>query len=477
MSGTTAHGAASAPRAHRPHEPHATPPGAASPALRRLVRCALLAGFCALLYFVTRAVPEVHGGLWTIAAIGFLLLAGTLTSELIEPLRLPHLTGYLIAGVAAGPHVLRLVDEDTVKSLSPVNTLALALIALAGGAELKFSAMRRAARSLAWATLIQSVVVLFGMSVVFLAASRPFIGFTRVLAPAALVGVSLLWGALSVTRSPSATLGILSQTRATGPLTSFTLAFVMTSDVIVVVLLAAVLGAVRPLMDPSSSFSLDAFVALGHELFGSVALGTTLGLVLAAYLRLVNRQMLVVLLVLGFGVSTVLDYLQFDSLLTFMVAGFIVRNLSNQGDKFVSYIEQTGTVVYVVFFATAGADLDVPLLRLLWPAALMLTGSRSLITWLSSQLAGRIANDPPVLRRWGWSGLVSQAGLTLGLSAIVVREFPSIGAPFRSLAIATVAINEMVGPVLFKLALDRSGETSPIQAPSFPSIRPPPMDV
>jgi Kef-type K+ transport system membrane component KefB len=419
----------------------------------------------------------VHGGLWTIAAIGFLLLAGTLTSELIEPLGLPHLTGYLVAGVAAGPHVLRLVDEQTVKSLSPVNTLALALIALAGGAELEFSAMRRAARSLAWGMLIQSLVVLFGMCAVFLAVSRPLIGFTRTLAPAALVGVALLWGALAVTRSPSATLALLSQTRAHGPLASYTLAFVMASDVVVVVLLATVLGAVRPLMDASSSFSVDAFVALGHELFGSVALGTTLGLVLAAYLRLINRQMLVVLLVLGFGVSTVLDYLQFDSLLTFMVAGFIVRNMSNQGGKFVGYIEQTGTVVYVVFFATAGADLDVPLLRLLWPAALMLTGARALITWLSSRVASRIAKDPPSLRRWGWSGLVSQAGLTLGLSAIVVREFPSVGTPFKSLVIATVAINEMVGPVLFKLALDKTGETSPIQPPSFPSIRPPPMEV
>jgi hypothetical protein len=69
---------------------------------------------------------------------------------------------------------------------------------------------------------------------------------------------------------------------------------------------------------------------------------------------------------------------------------------------------------------------------------------------------------------------VSQAGLTLGLSMVVAREFPSIGTPFRALAIATVAVNEMVGPVLFKLALDRTGETSQVSPPSFPSMRPPP---
>jgi Kef-type K+ transport system membrane component KefB len=434
----------------------------------------LLGAFGGLLFYVTRAVPEVNGGLWIIAAIGFLLLAGTLTSELLAPLGLPHLTGYLLAGIASGPYVLRLVDEHTVKSLSPVNTLALSLIALTGGAELDLGAMRRASRGLAWSMLVQCVLVLVLVTAVFLVA-RPLIPFARPLPWGPLFGVALLWGALAVTRSPSATLGILSQTRASGPLATFTLAFVMVSDVVVVVLLASVFAVVRPLIDPAASFSLDSFVTLGHDLFGSVALGTTLGLIIAAYLRLVNRQMLVVLLLLGFGASTILDYLQFDSLLTFMVAGFIVRNMSKQGHKLIHYIEQTGTVVYVVFFATAGADLDVPLLRQLWPVALLLAGSRAAITYAGARLSGRLANDPPALRRWSWSGLVSQAGLALGLSGMVAREFPSIGMPFRALAIATVAVNEMVGPVLFKLALDRSGETSPIQAPSFPSMPPPPI--
>jgi Kef-type K+ transport system membrane component KefB len=437
------------------------------------VHALLLVAFGALLFCVTRAVPEVNGGLWMITAIGFLLLAGTLASELLAPLGLPHLTGYLLAGIASGPYVLNLVDEATVKSMSPINTLALALIALAGGAELDMATLRKGARSLGWAILTQCGLVFVLVSVVFLAA-RPLIPFARDLPIGALVGVSLLWGALAVTRSPSATLGILSQTRAQGPLSSFTLGFVMASDVVVVVLVATVLGCVRPLIDPAATFSIQAFSTLGHELFGSVAVGTTLGLFIAAYLKLVNRQMLVVLLVLGFGVSTVLDYLQYDALLTFMVAGFIVRNMSAQGHKFIQYIEQTGTVVYVVFFATAGADLNVPLLKLMWPVALLMAGSRALVTYGASRVSTRLAKDVPALRAWSWSGLVSQAGLALGLALLVSKEFPSLGTPFRALAIATVAINEMVGPVLFKLALDRSGETSRVATPSFSSLRPPP---
>jgi Kef-type K+ transport system membrane component KefB len=450
---------------------------AASPARKgfghHVTHAVLLLAFTALIFYVTRAVPEMHGSLWTIASIGFLLLAGTLTSELLEPLGLPHLTGYLIAGIASGPYMLRLVDEHTVKSMSPVNTLALALIALAGGAELDLSALKEGAKSLVWAMAVQCVLVLVVLSCVFVAA-RPMVPFARVLPFTQVIAVGLLWGALAVTRSPSATLGILSQTRAHGKLTTFTLGFVMVSDIVVVVLIATVLGCTRSMLDPAASFSAQAFVQLGHELFGSVALGTTLGLVIALYLRLVNRQMLVVLLVLGFGVSTVLDYLQFDALLTFMVAGFIVRNMSNQGNKFVEYIEQTGTVVYVVFFATAGADLDVPLIRQLWPVALLMAATRGGVTWIGSQLSGRLANDPPALRRWSWSGLVSQAGLALGLSVVVAKDFPTFGPPFRSLAIATIAVNEMVGPILFKLALDRTGETSRAAVPSIASLRPPP---
>ena len=305
---------------------------------------------------------------------------------------------------------------------------------------------------------------------------RPLMPFTRGLGLSALAGVALLWGIMSITRSPSATLGILSQTRAQGPVARFMLTFVMTSDIVVVVLLALALTLSRPLIEPGAAFSAGAFRALGHEVLGSVSLGTTLGIVLALYMRLVGRQLLVVFIALGFGLTEVLRYLNFDPLLTFMVAGFLVQNLSNQGSKFLHAIAQTGGVVYVVFFATAGADLDVPLIKALWPVAILLAGSRTAVTWVVSQLSSRIANDVPLVRKWGWSGLVSQAGLALGLAAVVSREYPSFGAGFRALAIATVAINELVGPILFKLALDRSGETSAEPKPALSSIRPPAME-
>jgi Kef-type K+ transport system membrane component KefB len=436
----------------------------------RAIQALALAVSFGVLFALTRLTPELDSRLGTMTAIGFLVLAGTLLSELLEPIGLPHLSGYLLAGIVGGPHVLHLVDHATVEQLSPVNTLALALIALAGGVELKVATLRSVAKSLTYATIIQSVTVLVGMAGTFLLLSR-FVPFAKDLELRPLLGIALLWGALSVTRSPSACMGILSQTRAKGPLATFSLGFIMLSDVVVVVTVAAAIMMARPLITPGASISINDFNVLGHEILGSISIGTTLGLALATYLRLVGGQLLLVLLALGFGVTAALKYVHVDPLLTFLTAGFVVQNLSNQGPKLLHAVEQMGSVVFVLFFATAGAHLDVPLLKQAWAIALALCGARALITFGAARLSSRLAADPPAVQKWGWSSLVSQAGLALGLGVVVENAFPGVGTSFRSLVIAAVAINEMVGPVLFKLALDRSGESdksAPVARPSLP---------
>ncbi|MEO6951633.1 MAG: cation:proton antiporter [Polyangia bacterium] len=426
--------------------------------LLRLQQLAVLAIMFALLWVATRTVPTVRGSLAAIAATGFLLLVGTLASELLEPLKIPHLTAYILVGIVAGPYVLDLVDHETVTQVNKTNPLALALIALAGGAELRISELRKTARSLAWATLLQSLVVMVLCAIVFAFAS-PLLPFLDGSPLPLVIGLSLLWGVIAITRSPSATLAVLSQTRAQGPIAQTTLATVMVSDVVVLVILATTLTLTKPLIEVGATLSSSAFRDLGREILGSVSLGTTLGLLLVLYLRFVNRSLALVLLVLGIGLTEVLGYLHFEPLLTFLVAGFIVQNLSQEGEKFLHGIEGLGSLVYVVFFAGAGAHLDIPTLEQLWPVALLLCACRAGATYAAHRLGGRLADDPPVVKKWGWSGLVSQAGVALGIGVIVERNIPSVGAKVRSLVLATVAINEMIGPILFKLALDRSGES------------------
>jgi Kef-type K+ transport system membrane component KefB len=427
------------------------------PATRMLQVFGLAACF-ALLWSATRIAPHA-GAVANIAALGLFLTAGTLAGELLEPLKVPHLTAYLAVGIVAGPHVLHLVSHTSVESLQSVNGLALALIAFAGGAELRLEMLKKGMRTLAWATVGQCFLVLAGMALVFAAAS-PFIPFARGGGIAMTIGVACLWGVLSITRSPSATLGILSQTRAQGPLATFTLAFVMLSDVVVIILAATVITLVKPLVEPGASFSTTALQHLAEEIIGSVALGTSLGLLLVAYLKFIGKNFLVVLVALGFGFTEVINYLRFEPLLTFLMAGFLVQNLSKQGDKLLHAVEDTGSVVYVLFFATAGAHLDLPLLRQLWPVALILFFGRVMLTMIANVISTRMANDPPTLRKLGWSGLVSQAGVALGIAATISTSYPRFGAGFRALAIATVALNEMLGPIMFKLSLDGSGESS-----------------
>lgn len=431
---------------------------------RRLVEVAALAMLFGLMLAVDRwAGSGTAPAAWVrtgqaLAAVGFFLLGGSLASSLLEVLRLPHLTGYLLTGVVAGPYVLHAVGHETVADLSIVNSLALSLIALAGGAELRIADVRRGLRGLAWATLVQNGLALIVIPATFVAA-RSLVPFTAGMELPAVWAVALLWGVVAVTRSPSAVMGILSQSRPAGPLTGFTVGFVMTSDVVVVLLLAVTMTAVRPLLEPGASLSLRAFGELGHELLGSVAIGTTLGLLLGAYLRFVGRQVMLVLLVIGLVLVEAISYLRFEWLLTFLTAGFVVQNLTGQGHRLLHEIESTGEVVYVVFFATAGAHLDLPLLGRMWKAAVLFFAVRAATAFVGSRISGRLAGDPPELRRWGWAGLVSQAGLALGIAARMQGEFPAFGAEFGALAVAAVALNEVFGPVLLKLAFDRTGES------------------
>lgn len=431
--------------------------------LGRLLQTGALVVVFGALYVTTQVSPSFEGTFGSIAALGFLLLGGMLASQLLEVIALPHLTAYLLVGMVAGPHVLHLIDHHAVDSLQSVGTFALALIALAGGAELRLELLRPLLRSLGIATLVHSLAGALGMAAVFLLLAR-FMPFVSRETMGVQIGVAVLWGVLAIARSPSAMLGVLAQTRADGPLTRYSLAFVMSSDVVVAVFVTLTIAIVRPMIEVGGQFSVEVIQELGHELLGSISLGCSLGLLLAIYLRLGARQLLIVLLVLGFGLTEGLRYLRFDPLLTFMVAGFIVANFSAQAPKLMHAIEETGSVVFVVFFATAGAHLDLPLLSRMWPIALGLAGSRFLVTFLAHRMAVSWAGDEPVVRRFGYASLFSQAGFALGLAAIIERAFPSFGAGFRALAVATVAINEMVGPVVWKLALDRSGESGKMAA-------------
>lgn len=393
-----------------------------------------------------------------IAGLGLLFVVGALVSQVAEVFGLPHLTGYLLAGMLVGPYVLNLIHHETVEQLGVLNQLALALIALAGGAELRLEMLRDGLRSLLWAHLFQTVAIVIGVGAVFFF-MHDYMPFLHHLSTQVMVMVAILWGVLAATRSPSALLALMAQYRPKGPLTNSTVGFVMSSDLIIVVLLAVCMTAARTVMEPGASFDLGTLSDAGHQLLGSGALGTTLGIILIIYLRLSGRNLLFVLLLLGLPMSALLKYIELDPLLSFMVAGFVVQNFSDGGKRLLEAIEGTADVVFVVFFATAGAHLDLYSFANVWQVAVILAAVRIVITIVAARAASQVAGDAEVIKRWGWSGLISQAGLALGIAIILSQRFPEFGEGFAVLAVGVVGINEIVGPVIFKIALDRTGES------------------
>lgn len=417
------------------------------------------------------------GGLF---ALGFLLLAGTFGGRIAALIGFPRLTGYLAVGVLAGPHGARLLTSSDVSDLMLVNTLALALIALQAGAELTTQMLKRSFRSLMWASVGHIVVIFPGMTLVFAFLLR-FTDFGRDLPLGTALALGTVWGAMAVSKAATDALAILSETKAKGPVAEYALGVVILIDVFVLVLFAIGLTTAKTAVTPDAVFSLSELEHLGMELFASVAAGTTFGLLIAFYFWAVGREKLLFTVVVAYGVTAFCAYFHYDTLLVFVVAGFVVMNLSREGHELVHTTESISTAVMVVFFATAGAQLDIGALRIYGPIALALALARIALTYVASRVGHRMARDIPVVRTYGWTAFVSQAGVTLGLAAIARESLPeAIGEGMATILIAVIGINELLGPVLFKLGLSKAGEVGQAAAsdesaaqPSAPAQVPP----
>ncbi len=222
---------------------HGGPPSVAELARGAAALACVIAARLALERF-GHHLDHAHGGAGPLFSLGFLIIAGHVCGGIAAFVRLPRLTGYLLAGLAAGPQGAGFLDAHDVKALTLVNTLALALIALQAGAEITLPVLRRTWMSVGASALAQIAIVIPGMALVFWALS-PVVPFTADLAPGALLAVALLWGTLAFTRSPTVTLAVLGETRARGPLADWSIGIVVVLDVLILPLFATVLGVAR----------------------------------------------------------------------------------------------------------------------------------------------------------------------------------------------------------------------------------------
>jgi Kef-type K+ transport system membrane component KefB len=208
-------------------------------------------------------------------------------------------------------------------------------------------------------------------------------------------------------------------------------------------------------------------VRLLWEIFGSFAFGAAVGAIFALYMRHVGRELTIVLLAVCALLSTVGPLLHFEPLLAALAAGLVVENIAPpSGDNLKEAVERGALPVLIVFFAGAGASLHLDALAAIGVTAAVISALRIGFVRTATGFASRVAGVDPAIGQYVWMGLISQAGVTLGLTILIAREFPDWGLRVQSLMVALIAIHELIGPVLFRAALERKGEIGKMDAPA-----------
>ena len=425
--------------------------------IRRLVVLMLLVGGAVLLEPL-RVPTEGVIAPRSLFLFGILLLTADTFGALAHDLRFPRLVGYLMAGLALGPSVLGIVPPGVLQDLSMMKQLAVGLIALLAGAELRTKDLVERYRTIAWILALQTAAVLVGLTLLSLVL-RPWIPFLQGLDAPALFFVALLFGATLTVNSPMVTLALLTETRADGPLAKTTLGVVLVADVVVILIFTAAFSLAQASLGGATASAPEILLRLLREVVGSILAGTLIGGVLTLYLRFVRRELVVFVIVVVFATAAAAQALHFELLLSLLVAGFLVENVAPvRAEPLVEMLHVMAVPVFVVFFAMAGADLRLQTFRDLWPLVLVVALVRMGLVYLGSTAGARLGQAEPVVARYAWTGLVSQAGVALGLATIVADRLPRLGLAMQTVIVGIIAFNESVGPVLFRNGLDRAGE-------------------
>jgi hypothetical protein len=197
----------------------------------------------------------------------------------------------------------------------------------------------------------------------------------------------------------------------------------------------------------------------GLQLAGSLAAGSALGYLMSRYLRVVERDTALFLVAVGCLAAVAGRGLRLEATLLALAAGFYLTNFSPvEGERLRRVLQGGSRPVYVVFFALAGAGLQVRALAVLWPWALLFIGLRVVSVRYGFLWAGRHAVVTPALARYGWLGLLSQAGIASALAELVRRAFPQWGVSLETVIVAMIGVHEVAGPMCFRQALVRAGE-------------------
>ena len=408
----------------------------------------------------------------TLLSFGFMILAAYTVGEVASAFRLPKIVGYMMAGILFGPSLLGIVSKLATIQLAAVSKLAIALIAFLAGAELEWAEVRR--RGVTILKILGSELgICFLALVALLLALRPWVPFLEGTGTVAAIALAVLFASVAIVHSPAVTMALLTETRAKGDVARTTLGVVLVADVAVILLFTGALAIARALAPSAAGGAETSFIIVAWEILGSVVVGAALGGIVALYLKFVQRELFLFALVATMFGAELARLMHVETLLTLLVAGFVAENATDhEGKELRHAMERAAAPVFVVFFALAGAKLGLSEIVTMLPVAIPVVLVRIFAIRAGTILGARWAGLPREQGRLISMGLVSQAGVAIGLSAVIADAYPERGPAIAALFLAVIAINETLGPIFFRNALVKAGEVAPDDAVEAGAARP-----
>jgi len=400
--------------------------------------------------------------------VGFLIvaIASYQIARVLQKIKFPLITGLIITGIISGSSMLNFIERETLDDLGFLNDIALAIIAFSAGSELYLDDLRSRMKSIKWMVIGQFIItfVLSSSVIYFIAEQIPFMAS---MPSAAKFGVSILFGTIFVARSPSSAIAVINEMRANGPFTKTVLGVTVVKDVLVIILFAICFSFAKTLIK-GDAINFTFLLVLLFELLISFGLGYLTGKILQIPFALKAKPQLksILILIIGYGIYIFTDFVKFKSvawfnheiilepLLIAIIGGFVLTNYSKHRIEFSELLHKIGPLIYIIFFTLTGASLSFQTLINVFGIAISLFFLRLITMVFGGYFGVYAAKDNKKYAPIAWMPYLTQAGVALGLATIISHEFPTWGYQFETIVIAIIVINQLIGPPLFKMALN-----------------------
>jgi Kef-type K+ transport system membrane component KefB len=397
-----------------------------------------------------------------VLAIGIITVIGFLGGKVAERLRFPRITGYIIIGILLSPSVLNVISGATIENLGIVTDIALGIIAFLIGGSLRLQSLRKLGRSIAWITPFESLGAWLVITLLLAFLFPRILTIPNATFYGTYFPLAFIMGAVSSASAPAATMAIINEYKAKGPLTTTLLAVVGLDDAVCIIAYAIAAGLCQPLVSGIGGISFYQMLGLPSlEIVQSMGIGAAFAFALIYIARLARTRPLLLVVVFGMimaciGVSNLLGV---SIILANMTAGFIVVNRLKESQMFL-VLEGIEDIIFAMFFVLAGLHFDLGVMKIAGILAVLIVLGRSLGKYFFTRAGATIAHASDEVKKYLGFALQPEAGVTIGLVLLANRAFPAFGAIMMNAVLASVIINELIAPPLTRYALFKAGEAS-----------------